>query len=252
MTHPSHRRYASRYSKALLGLFLCIWLALAWEPWFRGAWALENVLTVVLLPWLIISHGRLPLSKISYTLLFAFACLHTVGSHYTYALVPYDDWWRSIFGYELSQSLGWERNHYDRLVHFMYGVLVVYPVREVFLRVADAKGFWGYLFPLLVVMSSSLIFELFEWFAVLVFAPDVGVAYLGTQGDVWDSQKYSALATLGALLSTLIVVAINKSLDRDFSREWNASLTIKHAEPLGEVAIDKLLHADAVSPESDA
>ena len=247
MTDQSHRRFAA----ALLAAFACIWIALAWDPWFREAWVLENVLTVVLLPWLVVSHGRLPLSKLSYSLLFIFLCLHTVGSHYTYSAVPYDQWWQSVFGYQLGESLGWERNNYDRLVHLLYGVLVVYPVREVFLRVADAKGFWGYLLPLLVVMSSSLLFELLEWFAVVVFAPDVGMAFLGTQGDVWDSQKDSALATFGALVASLVIGTIHKSLDRDFSREWNASLTVKHAEPLGEVAIDKLLHADSVNPERE-
>jgi putative membrane protein len=234
----AHRRFA----KILLGIYLGIWLVLAWDPWFRDAWLLENVLPVVLVPWLIVSHGRLPLSKISYASLFVFLVLHAIGSHYTYSLVPYDDWWRTLFGYELGPSLGWERNHYDRFVHLLYGVLIVYPVREVFLRVADAKGFWGYLFPVLVVMSSSLFFELLEWAAVLVFASDLGMAYLGTQGDIWDGHKDSALAMFGALGATLIIGAVHKCLDRDFSREWNASLRIKHAEPLGEVAIDKLLH----------
>jgi putative membrane protein len=244
MTQDSNNRFAI----SLLIVFLFFWSALALDPWFRDAWALENLLTVMLLPWLVVSHKRLPLSKLSYALLFCFLCLHTVGSHYTYALVPYDAWWQKLFGVELGAGLGWERNHYDRLVHLLYGVLMVYPVREVFLRVADAKGFWGYLLPVLVVMSSSLLFELFEWLAVMVFASDVGMAYLGAQGDVWDSQKDSGLATLGALVATVVIGTIHKSLDRDFSREWNASLRVKHVEPLGEVAIDRFLRA---SPESD-
>ena len=134
------------------------------------------------------------------------------------------------FGQELSQIFGWERNHYDRLVHFWYGLLVVYPVREVFLRVADAKGFWGYLFPLLVVMSSSLMFELIEWLVVLVFAPDVGVAYLGTQGDVWDAHRDMALASLGAVIAMSMTAALNAYLQRDFAREWVESFRIKRKE----------------------
>ncbi len=243
MIDRSHRRFAA----CLLLAYIVIWIALAWDPWYRDAWALENVLPVLLVPLLVISNHRLPLSKLSYSLLFAFLVLHTVGSHYTYSEVPYDAWWQGVFGRELSEVFGWQRNHYDRFVHGAYGLLMVYPVREVFLRVADAKGFWGYLFPLLVVMSSSLLFELLEWCAVLVFAADIGAAFLGTQGDIWDSQKDSALATFGALIATLVVGTVHKALDRDFTREWNASLSVKHPEPLGEVAIDKLLHGKSAT-----
>jgi putative membrane protein len=236
--YPSHRRYAL----GLLGLFGVIWLALAWRPLYRADWALENLLVVVLLPLVVYSYRRLPLSKISYTVMFVFLCTHTVGSHYTYAEVPYDDWWRRLFGQSLSEMTGWGRNHYDRWVHFLWGLLLVYPAREVFLRVASAKGFWGYLLPLLVVMSSSLLYELLEWGAAIVFGGDLGMAYLGTQGDIWDAHKDSLAATLGALLATLVVAAVHVSVDRDFGREWVDSLTVKHREPLGEVAIDHYLH----------
>jgi putative membrane protein len=235
--YPSHRRYAL----GLLALFGLIWAGFAWDPWYRADWALENVLVVLLLPWVVLSYRRLPLSKISYSALFVFLCAHAIGSHYTYAEVPYDEWWRQLFGRSLSEMTGWDRNHYDRLVHFLYGLLIVYPVREVFLRVANAKGFWGYLLPLLVVMSSSLLYELLEWSAVIVFGGDLGMAYLGIQGDIWDAHQDSLAATVGALLATLIVAAVHMSVDRDFSREWVESLSVKHREPLGEVAIERYL-----------
>jgi putative membrane protein len=242
--YPSHGRYAL----ALLLVFAVIWVALGWDPSYRADWALENVLVVALLPWVVLSYRQLPLSKISYSAMFVFLCVHAVGSHYTYAEVPYDEWWRGLFGQSFNDLSGWSRNHYDRFVHFLYGLLLVYPVREVFLRVANAKGFWGYLFPLLVVMSSSLLYELLEWGAVVVFGGDLGMAYLGTQGDVWDAHKDSLLATIGALLATLIVAAVHVSVDRDFSREWVESLTVKHRAPLGEVAIDKYLDDQGDSP----
>jgi len=109
------------------------------------------------------------------------------------------------------------------------------------LRVANASGFWGYLFPLLVVMSTSLLFELIEWAAAVIFGGDLGMAYLGTQGDIWDSHKDSLLATLGALISSCVIAGIHSTLDRDFTREWVESLTVKHPEPMGEVAIEHLL-----------
>jgi putative membrane protein len=196
---------------------------------------------MVLIPLLIHTYSRLPLSKISYTALFLFLCLHEIGAHYTYSEVPYDAWWKTLFGHDFNSIFAWERNHFDRVVHFSYGVLIVYPTREVFLRIADSKGFWGYLFPLLVVMSSSLTFEFIEWCAALVFGGDLGMAYLGTQGDVWDSHKDSLLATLGAVFASCAIAAVHASLDRDFTREWVESLRVKHPEPMGEVAIEHLL-----------
>jgi putative membrane protein len=90
-------------------------------------------------------------------------------------------------------------------------------------------------------MSTSMIFELFEWGAAELFAGDLGMAYLGTQGDIWDAHKDMALASLGALVAMGIVVAINHRLQRDFAREWVESLKVKKATPLGEDAIAEML-----------
>ena len=186
-------------------------------------------------------HRHLPLSKISYSLIFVFLCLHEVGAHYTYAQVPYDLWFESLFGSGINETLGWQRNHFDRVVHFLWGLLLVYPIREIVIRVSRARGFWGYLLPFLVVVSTSTLFELVEWAAAILFGGDLGIAYLGTQGDEWDAQKDMALAMLGGFLGTAIIAAINAVLDRDFAREWSDSLTVKHPEPLGEVEIARLL-----------
>ena len=232
----SNKRFASR----LLALFGIVFAALGWSPSYREDWLLENVLVLLLVPFLITTYQRLPLSKVSYGAIFIFLCLHEVGAHYTYAEVPYARWGSELLGAHFDTLFAWERNHFDRLVHFLYGLLVVYPVREVFLRVANVTGFWGYLLPILVVMSSSLLFELFEWAAALVFGGDLGMAYLGTQGDVWDSHKDSLLATLGALLSSLGIAFVHWKLDRDFTREWIESLRVKHSSPMGEVAIERM------------
>lgn len=233
----SHRRFAA----STFGLFVVVFIALAWAPHYRADWLLENVLVIALVPWMLVTYKRLPLSKVSYIAIFLFLCLHEVGSHYTYSEVPYDRWCKWLFGQEWNALVGWERNHFDRLVHFLYGVLITYPIREIFLRVANAAGFWGYLFPLLVVMSTSLLFELIEWAAAVIFGGDLGMAYLGTQGDIWDSHKDSLLATVGSLLATLSIAGMHLALDRDFTREWNESISVKHPEPLGEIAIEQML-----------
>lgn len=234
---PAHRRFAL----TLLLLFGFVFLALGWQPSYRDDWLLENMLVFILVPWIALGYRRLPLSKLSYVCIFIFLCLHEIGAHYTYSEVPYDQWWSALTGRDFNSMVGWERNHFDRVVHFLWGLLLTYPVREVFLRVANAAGFWGYLFPLLVVMSTSLLFEMIEWAAAMIFGGELGMAYLGTQGDIWDSHKDSLLATSGSLLASIIIAAIHRSLDRDFSREWVESLTVKHPEPLGEAGIERLL-----------
>ncbi len=134
---------SARYRLLLTVLYLALWIPLAFEPFDRKDWLLENILVVVFAGFLVVSFKRLPFSGISYTLIFVFLCLHAVGAHYTYAEVPYDDWFRALTGGTLNEPMGWERNHFDRLVHFSYGLLLAYPIREVFLRVVDARGFWG-------------------------------------------------------------------------------------------------------------
>ncbi|HCE69331.1 MAG TPA: DUF2238 domain-containing protein, partial [Geobacter sp.] len=122
-----------------------------------------------------------------------------------------------------------------------FGVLLAYPIREVFLRVADVRGVWGYYLPLDVTMATSMLFELFEWGAAELFGGDLGVAYLGTQGDVWDAHKDMALAMLGAIIAMLLTAAINAYLQRDFARDLAESLRVKRQAPLGEEEIAKML-----------
>ncbi len=228
------------YLLILAGLFLLEWIVLAIAPFDRKDWALENVLVFAFGLFLWLSASRLPLSRISYTLIFIFLSIHEIGAHYTYAEVPYDAWFQSAFGASFNSLVGWERNNFDRVVHFSYGLLLAYPVRELYFRVADADGFWGYFLPLDLTMATSMLFELFEWAAAEFFGGDLGVAYLGTQGDVWDAHKDMALASLGALAAMLITMAINLSLQKDFARQWSESLRIKHPAPLGEDEIARL------------
>lgn len=236
----SHRRYLL----ILALLFFVEWLVLALHPLDRSDWALENALVAAFVLVLAASYQKLLLSRVSYTLIFVFLCLHEVGAHYTYAKVPYDAWFEALTGNTLNSLMGWERNHFDRLSHFAYGLLLAYPIREVFLRVANVRGFWGYFLPLDLTMSTSMIFELFEWGAAELFGGDLGVAYLGTQGDIWDAHKDMALASLGALIAMGMTALINLYLQRDFAHEWVESLRIKRPEPLGEDEIARLWRRD--------
>ncbi len=220
-----------RYLAILGGLFAVVFAFSAIRPHHLADWLLENALVVLGVIVLVVFRRRMLFSRISYTLIFLFLCLHELGAHFTYAEVPYQQWFPSLAG---------GRNHFDRLVHFSYGLLLAYPIREVFLRVADVRGFWGYFLPLDLTMSTSMLYELIEWGAAEFFGGELGQAYLGTQGDIWDAHKDMALAAVGALIAMLITAALNARLQRDFAREWNESLRVKHTAPLGEDEIARL------------
>jgi putative membrane protein len=205
-----------------------------------ATWSLEN--TPVALAGLLMAatYRRLPLSRVSYTLIFLFTCLHETGAHWTYAHVPYDAAWSKLFGVSLDAELGFTRNQFDRLVHFSYGLLLAYPLREVFLRVADVRGFWGYFLPLDFTMSTSMLYELMEWATAAVAGSDASNDFLGSQGDVWDSHKDMALASLGALIAMTAIALITWHYKRDFAREFGQSLKLKPSAPLGEDEIARI------------
>jgi len=197
----SERASPYAYPNALLAAFGGIWTLLAINPWYRQDWLLENVVVFAAIALFVGTAKRLRFSNFAYTLLFVFLCAHEVGAHYTYSMVPYDEAFRAITGRSLDALLGFTRNHYDRLVHFLYGLLLVPLADELFRARAQVLGFWAFLMPVLFIESHSAIFELIEWLAAVVFGGDLGQAYLGTQGDPWDAQRDMALALLGAAMT---------------------------------------------------
>ena len=186
----------------MAGVFAFAWLLAAWQPLFPADWALENVLSLLTAWWLLRRHRRAPLSNTAYTLLCVFGVLHEIGSHYTYAEVPYDEWALALTGGSLNEALGFERNHYDRLVHFCFGLLCYRALRELLAPAVVPR--WTGFAPIAAVAMVSILYEQVEMFAALVFGGELGQAYLGTQGDVWDAQKDSTMALCGALLAAAV------------------------------------------------
>jgi putative membrane protein len=127
--------------------------------------------------------------------------LHAVGAHYTYSEVPYDRWAEALTGHSLNGALGLQRNHYDRLVHFSYGLLVTPAAIEVLDAYSPQRGVWRWLLPFSFMLSHSVAYELIEWAAAEGFGGQLGQAYLGTQGDDWDAQKDMLLAAIGAAIA---------------------------------------------------
>ena len=199
------------YYLFLIVIFLAFWAWAAIDPLYPSGWLLENYLIFIFVPIIIISGIYFRLSKLSYTLITIFMILHVIGSHYTYAEVP--------FGYILQSFFNANRNMYDRLVHFSFGLLLAYPVREVFIRISHTKGVWGYYFPIELTLAFSAIYEVIEWAAAMVVDPQAGLAFLGAQGDVWDAQKDMALAFGGSIIAMGVVFLVNLVYQKNFKKE---------------------------------
>lgn len=216
-----------RFPGILLGVFLVLVAVSGWRPVSRQDWLLENTLVLFAVPLLTWGVTRLRISRLSYGAVFVFFCLHEIGAHYTYSLVPYDAATRAVLGRGLNEALGWDRNHYDRLVHFLYGFLLMPYTLELFAQRAPPRGIWRFLMPVFFLMGHSALYELIEWAAAEVFGGQLGQEFLGTQGDVWDAQKDTGLASLGAVLSAGLLLAF-----RGFPEERLAGLpACDHGRP---------------------
>lgn len=186
--------------RRLLGLLLVLLLAAQIDQPYPEVALLQHIPTMLLIVAGPLLLRRWPLSTASVACIVAFMALHTLGGRYAYSNVPYDDWARALTGTTLSDTFGWTRNHYDRLVHFAFGALSVIPVAEIARR-------WGGLGPrgaaltvLGWVLAISCLYEIFEWLLTIAAAGDTADRYNGQQGDIWDAQKDMALAALGAIM----------------------------------------------------
>lgn len=231
-------KHNENYSLLLLLSFIIIWFILGFNVLDRKDWILENSINVPFIIIIVLISKWFRFSKLSYSLFYLFMFMNVIGSHYTYSEVP--------FGFWLEGFLGLTRNHYDRIIHFCFGFLLAYPMREVYIRVGNYRGFWALMAPIMMVLGLSAVYELLEWGIAVIFGGDLGIAYLGSQGDVWDAQKDMFLAGVGSLITmglTFLVLFIYKK--KEFLTEMSNSLKVKKHTPLGEIALQKIqkIHA---------
>ncbi len=186
----------------LLAWIVFYWVVMAIAPLDRHDWLMENILFFVFFVAAVGTYQIFQFSNRSYFLITVFLTLHLTGAHYTYAKVP--------FGFYMAEVLDISRNHFDRIVHFSFGLLLTYPIRELLIRFAKLRGFFSYYLPVDVVLACSGFFEILEWLLVLSVNPELGDAYLGTQGDIWDAQKDMALATIGSVVAMLLTFVLSK------------------------------------------
>jgi putative membrane protein len=183
-------------------VFTSIWISTVIGTSDIFNWLLENTLVVFFLVFLTTTYKKYQFSDLSYLLICVYLSLHVYGSKYTYAENP--------FGFWLQEALGFSRNNYDRIVHFSFGFLLAYPMREMFLKWFKYPKWVAWALPIEITLSLSGFYELIEWAVADLFFQAQGDAYLGTQGDVWDAQKDIFLAFSGAILSTTIVSVVKK------------------------------------------
>jgi len=187
--------------------YAAVWIAAAISPLDRSDWLLENLLVLAFVPVLVLTYRRFAFSRTSYILIFCFLVMHAYAAHYTYSLTP--------LGFWLQQDLGATRNHFDRIVHFSFGLLLTYPLREIGVRVLGLRSGWSYAVPGLVMLGLSGGYEIAEYWAARVVDPELGTAFLGTQGDDWDSQKDMRLALAGAVLSLALSAVVGAGSVRE-------------------------------------
>ena len=197
MSGAAGPRSTPRVAAACLVVFAAVWTALAIAPRYRADWFLENIPTFIGVPAAIVGYRYFRFSNRAYVQATIFLVLHTIGSHYTYSEVPLGGWMRD--------TLGLARNHYDRLVHFAFGLLMVRPIRELgFRRRREPGPFALCYFSVAGAAMWSLLYEVTEWLVASTVDPAAGTAYLGTQGDPWDAEKDMALAVTGAVIAAVV------------------------------------------------
>ncbi|MGP4120473.1 DUF2238 domain-containing protein [Psychrobacter aquimaris] len=172
-----------------------------------SSYLLHQLGTLLFLALILVAYRYWYISSRSYVLAVIFLFIRIIGARYLYSYVPYDDWTQQLFGVQLGEFFGWQRNMYDRLVHFSYGLLLfnamvesakfIFKIRSVKLLIAIA---------LMMNMSSSLLYELIEWGIATTLSPEAAEAYNGQQGDIWDAHKDMALALLGGLIAAAMVL----------------------------------------------
>jgi putative membrane protein len=191
----------------ILGIvILGLWILSGINPLEKQAWLIETFLLLFFTPIIIWFVKRFELSKTSCSLIAIYLIFHIYAIHYTYAETP--------FGYVLQDWMSANRNMYDRLVHFLFGFLWFYPFKEILMKTGKVKGNLTYYFSLDMILAFSAIFELIEFGGVMVGGYEVGMEYMGMQGDFWDAQKDMLLAGIGAVISIFIVFFIN------FIKNW--------------------------------
>lgn len=205
----------------LLLWYIGFFLVMGWSPLDPQSWAFSNILPLLFVGVLTITYRQLPFSIASYVLMALFLTLHTIGSHYTYAQVPFGLWLEELF--ELP------RNHFDRIVHFCFGLIFGYPLLELFERVPGMSAWIRAVMVVVTLVGLGGMWEILESWVTRIVHPELGLAYLGAQGDIWDAQKDMAATLYGALLWLAIMLCFRRLNGHRSSGSQERTVDLPHA-----------------------
>jgi putative membrane protein len=180
----------------LLAIYLLGFLILAINPHDRADWALENFFPVSMLLAAIITYPRYKFTRLSYYMLFFYLFVQSYGAHFTYAEAAPFNWLRDTYHLQ--------RNHYDRVAHFMLGFLMAIPIREILLHYVRTSRRWMFFLTAAIVLAIGAFYEFIEWWVSVLVTPELGDKFLGTQGDIWDTQWDMFLALVGAIIIQIL------------------------------------------------
>jgi putative membrane protein len=193
----------NRLLHILTVLFVIVFAASAIHPVMAEDWWLENGLVFLFVGFLVATYKWMPFSELSYVLIFVYLSLHEWGAHSRYAFVPMGEWMRQLFHTT--------RNDYDRVVHFGFGLFIAYPQREILIRKARVANGWALFLPVWLILGYGACYELIEAIAAALLSPDAGEAFLGLQGDPWDTHKDMFMAFAGAIVTMGITAVLSRS-----------------------------------------
>ena len=189
-------RHDHRFPLMLLALYGAFFAVLAFDPYDRATWFVENLTVWIIVGVLAVLYAcKIRFSNTAYVLMAVLIFLHTLGGHYTFERVPFD-WFSNFFGFE--------RNHYDRIAHFSVG-FYAYPIAEwLYAKRLVANRFLLFTYPVFVIATIAMSYELVEWIYASGYGGEQAANYLGSQGDIWDAQRDMLADTLGAILAMLV------------------------------------------------
>lgn len=185
-----------------MGVYATLFAVLAINPIDRPTWFVENLTVWIILGTILLLYAfRIRFSNTAYALMFVLIYLHTIGGHYTFALVPFDF---------VTNLFGFARNHFDRIAHFSVGFYAYAIAEWLYAKKLVANRFLLFTYPVFVIATIAMGYELIEWIFAVNANPEAGIAYLGSQGDIWDAQKDMLADTLGALVATTLFFFVRK------------------------------------------
>lgn len=191
------------FSVIFFGILTCI------HPVYPHDMFLQHIGTIFLISILVIDLHKRKLSLLAFSGVALFTVLHIIGARYIYSYVPYNEWIKTLFGFDLNHFLCIRRNGYDRFVHFSFGVLFFPFLVQLFSKWKLSK-IKTVLISWLLIQTLSLIYELFEWLLTIVLSGSAAQNYNGQQGDIWDPQKDMALALIGSLIMAILYLIKKK------------------------------------------